>query len=340
MSGMLAAPSWMTPWSVMSQPGSAKCAYEANFIAYLELVHDYGFQQLSIAFGPEWVNDPVSPDDPWDPSMFDENWHFIQYVRRLAKEYGPDTVHFDLINEAAPSDYWSTKARVESYDAQMWTNYVEAYGNSDATISVILNNADMSTLRNLVETLNATGEPMPQWYEVHDYTDHPLQDLQAADSLLTSKGIDAPLVLGETFYDDAQVATAINLYVSTSSRPLLEAMAWPLARDYSCPSPPFHAHQLYTALTGSDPTPPDLMATVTKQRAGMTVTGMPLLGLEAGTYHVTLRNLDPTGVFRLVGPGIKMSIYRHGTVQLTLHLQPGSYAYSRNNGKPYSFTVF
>jgi hypothetical protein len=332
-------------WGIVdSAGGKMSTQYEANFIAYLKLVRAYGFTQLSIAFGPEWVNDPISPDDPWDPTMFDENWHFIQYVRRLAKEYGPDTVHFDLINEGAPSNHWTTKSRVESYDAQMWTNYVEAYGNSDATISVILDSIDMSTLSNLVDTLRATGEPMPQWYEVHDYTGTPLQDLQNADSLLTSKSIDAPLVLGETFYDDAQVATAISSYMRTSSRPLLEAMAWPLARNYSCPSPPFRAHQLYTALTGSDPTPPDLVATVTRPRVAITVNGAPLLGLEAGTYHLSVRNLDPTVVFRLVGPGTNISVSRrpttHGTTELTLSLQPGTYLYSRNNGTAYSFTVF
>jgi hypothetical protein len=124
-------------------------------------------------------------------------------VRPLVKQYGPESTHFDLLNEGAPSDYLATKQQLADYIGRLYRNYVDAFGSEDVTVSSIVGWNDQSRVSNLIDTLRATGKPLPTWFEVHAGGPRLLQDLQATDATLSAKGLSQPLVLGETSYNDA-----------------------------------------------------------------------------------------------------------------------------------------
>jgi len=94
-------------WGVVpSATGRLVEPYRSNFIAYLKDVRAAGFKQLTIAFGTQGPNSPLLygpsgiTDSGYDPSLFEENWRFIQDVRSLVKKYsgraedGDGVLHF------------------------------------------------------------------------------------------------------------------------------------------------------------------------------------------------------------------------------------------------------
>jgi hypothetical protein len=299
-------------WGVVSSAGGTltPTAHE-NLIAYLRDVRAAGFEQLEIVFGPEWTNDPIGyPENHWDPAMFDENWNLIRSVRRIVKEYGPPITTFDLINEGAPSSYLATTQQLVDYDARIYANYVDAFGNADVTISSIIDSGDAGRLGNLVDALRSTGRPLPRWFEIHSYTPTLLQDLQAVDATLTAKGLTQPIALAETYYDDAANAAGIRQVVASSTRPLLEVSEWPIRRDN--PSCGLRAPYRADAYLGS---PPAL--TVSVPRGGRATT------LVAGTYVVTVRDRSRTAGFRLRGHATGVRFV--GTVHWKVTLPAGTY---------------
>jgi hypothetical protein len=322
------------PWGVVSSAGGVLTSRaRANLIWYLQAVRDAGFAQLSVVFGPEWTNNPIGfPDNMYDPTLFDENWNLIRTVRPIVKQYGPPSTHFDLLNEGAPSDYLATKDQLAAYDARVYTNYVDAFGNGDVTISSIVAWNDQSRLANLIQALRDTGRPLPTWFEIHAGGPTLLQDLQATDETLRDNGLSQPLVLGETDYNDPASAAAIRDFVTTSQRSLAEVMAWPLRPGSGCGAvsvaPPYRADEYIRALTGTGPAT-DVTVTLRRDRR-LTATAPdrhPLLALEAGSYTFHIQDLSPTDNVHLVGPGInlKTSIHRGSTVTWSTKLSAGTY---------------
>jgi hypothetical protein len=323
-------------WGVVSSAGGRLGpGEEKNLIDYLTAVHSAGFKQLTVVFGPEWTNDPIGwPDNHYDPSLFDENWQLIRTVRPIVKQYGPPSVRFDLLNEGAPSDYLATKDQLETYLAHVYSEYVDAFGNQDVTVSSIVGANDQSRISNLIDTLRSTGRPLPTWFEIHIYGSTPLEDLRATDATLTAKGLAQPITIGETYYDDSATAAAVKTFIATASRPITEVIEWPLRRGSDCRdisvAPPYKAEAFIEALTGSPP-PTGLTASL-GPRASVslkTPDGDPLTALETGGYTLTVSDLSAKDNFHLVGPGVNMATTKRfvGTKTWTLRLTAGKYRY-------------
>jgi hypothetical protein len=108
----------------------------SNLIHFLSDVRTAGYAQLTLVFAPEGNDAPLppAPGNVWDPTRFEVNWRFIRDVRPLLKRYGPESTQVDLINEGAPPAWESPDviAQAESYIANMWSNYVTAFGGEDA----------------------------------------------------------------------------------------------------------------------------------------------------------------------------------------------------------------
>jgi hypothetical protein len=338
-------------WGVVSSAGGRLGpAEEKNLIDYLTAVRSVGFKQLTVVFGPEWTSDPIGwPDNHYDPSLFDENWQLIRSVRPIVKQYGPRSVRFDLLNEGAPSDYLATKAQLEGYLAQMYSNYVDAFGNQDVTVSSIVGANDQSRISNLIDTLRSTGRPLPTWFEIHIYGNTPLEDLRATDATLTAKGLTQPITIGETYYNDSATAAAVKTFIATASRPITEVIEWPLRRGSDCRdisvAPPYKADAFIEALTGSPP-PTALTASVGPGASVSMKTpdGDPLTALEAGDYTLAVSDLSAKDNFHLVGPGINIATTKRfvGTKTWTLRLTAGTYRYRSDRKAPHlrgSFAV-
>jgi hypothetical protein len=330
-------------WGVVSSAGGRLGSIETkNLINFVSDVRQLGFVRLNVAFSPQGSNDPIGyPQNYYDPSLFDENWQLIRYVREIVKQYGgPLDTRFDLLNEGAPSDYLATKTQLENYIARMYSNYVDAFGNNDVTVSSIVGANDQSRIANLIDTLRSTGRPLPTWFEVHTYSTDVLADLRATDATLTAKGLSQPITLGETYYDDPLAASAVATFVSSSPRRLDEALTWPLARGSSCQAisvpPPYKANAFITALTGSPP-PHAVAVTIGPGRtlALTTPYGQPVTALEAGNYSFAVTDRSKTDNVHITGPGVTVATGRRfrGHKTWTLRLRPGTYLYRSDRQK-------
>jgi hypothetical protein len=311
----------------------------ANLIHFLGDVRDAGFLQLTLAFAPEGNDAPIppAPGNVWDPSRFEVNWRLIQEVRPLLKRYGPPSTRVDLINEEAPPA-WQTPeviAQAETYIAHMWSNYVTAFGGADASFSSVGADGPDDTaarMQNLVDALRSSGEPLPRWFDVHPPYDHDgmLAVLRAVDETLSANGLSQPLVIGETAYDDASVASAIEEFEATSTRRVLEVMEWPARAGASCPpSPPFEAGAYLRALTGAAPSM-RLTATLRPHDIGLrTAYGNRVTALESGRYTIVFTDVSSGDDFHLTGPGVnrRTGVSHTGRTSWTIALHAGTYRY-------------
>jgi len=337
-------------WGVVSSAGGRLDPTETkNLINFVSDVRSLGFARLEVAFSPQGTNNPLQPPRHYDPSLFDENWELIRYVRGIVKQYGGSLdTRFDLLNEGPP--YQPTNTQQETYIAQMYSNYVDAYGNADVTVSSSIGRTGgQRRIANLIDTLRSTGRPLPTWFEVHTYSSHVLADLRATNATLTAMGLSQPITLGETYYNDPSAASAVAAFVRTSSRHLDEVLTWPLARGSSCRNisvpPPYKANAFITALTGSPP-PHAVTVTVGPGRT-LTLTtpyGQRVTALEAGDYSFAITDQSKSDNIHITGPGMTLATGRQfqGHKTWRLRLRPGTYTYRSDRRKSHlrgAFTV-
>jgi hypothetical protein len=192
----------------------------------------------------------------------------------------------------------------------------------------------------VIPSLRASGRPLPRWFDVHPPYDHDgmLAVLHAVDEMLTANGLSQPLVVGETAYDDAAVAAAIQEFEATSHRRILEVMEWPGRAGVSCPpSPPFEANAYLEALRA---TAPPMRLTATVRASGKIVLGTsygdPVTGLEAGRYNIAVTDASRTDDLHLVGPGVnrRSGLAFKGSANWTLEFRNGIYRY--RSDRPHS----
>jgi hypothetical protein len=315
------------PWAMIpSGGGRVSEPYRSNLIRFVSDIRAAGFSRLTISFGPEGVNDPIgiyNPDgtitDHWDPAKLDENWSFIADVHRLVKPYAPDDTVFDILSEIPPSRYqpdWAI-TRLNDYTRQIWTRYASTFGLGDAVISIAAKNGQAADrVAGLIRTLQAIGVGYPADIELHtDWTSPAAYaDLVAVDHLLTANGLSTPLVMGESSYENPEVASDVARFEAQSSRPVPEVFEWYQTTDGGpCLSPPYRADAYISALKHETPPPqtpfqllpvPTLHASVSSKGVASlrTSSGKTVKTLDAGTYDVVVADHSRTVGFHLSGP--------------------------------------
>ena len=278
-------------WGVVSSAGGhLGPTEERNLIEFATDVRLAGFKRLTVAFSPQYTNDPIGyPVNYYDPSLFDENWQLIREVHGIVTRYGPPATRFDLLNEGAPSDALATKTQLEAYIARMYSNYVDTFGSRDVTVSSTVGATDQSRIANLIDTLRSTGRPLPSWFEVHTYSTDILDDLRATDATLTAKGLSQPITLGETFYNDPSASAAVKAFATASVTPARRGTRVATRSRQPRPeflvAPPYKADAFITALTGSPPSHTLAVAVGPRRTLSLkTPSGEPVTALEAGQY--------------------------------------------------------
>jgi hypothetical protein len=332
--------------TITSRGGRLSEPWRSNLIRFASDIRTAGFERFTVAFGPQWSNDPIGIygptgliDDPWDPGKLEENWSFIKDAHGIVKGHGPAMSVFDVFSEGAISSYAENIPRLEAYTKEIWGRYTRAFGADDGTISVIGKGGPAEAAdraRNLVEVLRKGGLPLPGWIEVHPDFDGPsvLAGLRALDVTLDELGVAQPFVLGEMSYENDGVAAAVAEFMRTSTRRVIELFEWPqTVEGGSCPSAPYRANAYLTTLTGAPAAPapalrlprePVLRAAVdVRGRATLTTArGRPVSAVDAGTYRLVIADRSRNAGFRLAGPGLGVSTGNRftGTVTKTIEL--------------------
>ncbi len=208
--------------------------YRTNLINYVTDVRMAGYQRLTLAYD---VFGPYSPRNVnYVRSNITEDWNFMRDTRNLVKQNGPADTHFDLLNESTnlaglSSAYWP---KLHDYLVQIWQLYSNEFGQADATYSFI--GSDLSSydqyhwLDNLLTVFRDSGSGYPKWFEIHTGYRGAVaatRGLNQAEQILRQAGLNQPLIIGETAYNDPAVTTAIEQYVNNTGRQVLEVNEWP-----------------------------------------------------------------------------------------------------------------
>lgn len=244
-------------WGVISAPdGRLREPVRGNLARYASDVREAGFVRLTVVFAPQWTERPLHPDH--EPAAFETNWRFITEVREVMKRHGPGEVRVDLLSEGAPSNHQDPEivARASSYLTRMYGRYAGRFGTHDVVVSVIgEEGAGHGRLQNLIDALEASGHPLPEWFDIHTNFGGRAagRALFAADSVLESNGLDQPLVVGETRYDDEVAARAMQRFRSASRRPVEEVAVWYRPAGAECNlSPPYSVDPYRRVLRGEE----------------------------------------------------------------------------------------
>jgi hypothetical protein len=226
---------------VSSANGELAEPYRTNLIRYLRELRRFGFARVTLSFGPQQQQNPLRLS--YSPSYFEENWRFIGTVRAILKRHGPDDTRIDLLNEGAPSEApseWSPAPRqTADYLRRLYSLYVGRYGNRDVTVSTIAWDPTYR-MRYLVRILKASGRPLPRWYDIHiGYNGaQATYALGETRRVLDANGVRGSLVVGETGYDNVEIARSLDRFLQSASRPVQEVSPWYVRTQQGCQVPP------------------------------------------------------------------------------------------------------
>lgn len=333
-------------WPIDSSSGHLIEPYRTNLGRFLDDIRKAGFVQVTVMFNPWGPNDPIGySGDPYDPSLFDGNWTFMQEVHDVVVAHWPRPLNWDVIGEGAPARWQFEPHPLADYVQRMWVKWVDAYGAKGAGVSSVglQEWVVQDRLQNLIDVLRATGRPLPAWFDIHPtYGSNALDELRAADRVLRRNGLTQPLAARENGYENKAAARAIATFVHTSKRRVPEVSAWPLYTNLSiaqarCPQLPLHMDAYWRALRGGPP-PKTLHGAIDRKgRISLrTAFGQPVRSLREGTYTVTIRDLSRSNGFRLASGGNagkkidrRTGIRFRGRVTWTVRLRGGGhYSYS------------
>ena len=320
-------------WGVVSSAGGKLSEPErSNLIRFVSDVRTAGFRRLTVAFGPQWSNDPIGAylptgiEDHWDPTKLNENWSFIADVHRLVTPHAPADTVFDILSEVPPSQYqpqWAID-RLDNYIRTIWTRYADTFGLQDAVISVIAKDGQgPDRLQRLIDTLRSTGRGFPADFEIHaDWTSPEAYDeLEAVNDVLKANGLAQPIVVGEASYENAAEANDLARFVADSGRRVLEVFEWfQTASGGPCLTAPYRADAYISALDHVAPPPPTPaplpLLPIPTLRASVSAAGVPFLhtasgtkpmALDAGEYNIIVTDRSRHAGFRLTGPGLDLT---------------------------------
>lgn len=243
-------------WGVVgSRDGHLDLQVRANLINLLNDVAAAQFYRLTVAFSPQWSNSPLRKN--YDAEHFEENLKFIVAVRTLVRRSSVSDTRFDLLNEGAPSAHLHPRIfeQLMDYDRRMWEAYVSRFGWQDATISAIgqKNPSDHGErLKNLITALRETGSGQPGFFDVHLNGDaaEVRHGLESVAATLNELGLSSKeIVIGETAYNDADVAAEVAQAARSGRLPLAEVAQFFQTADGDCNvQPPYSAEAYVEAL--------------------------------------------------------------------------------------------
>ena len=300
--------------AILVPTGALVEPFRSRIIRYVTDARLAGFTDVTIAFVPYGPNSPspwsvgwpnVSPF-PWDPSLYDADWRFVQDVHAVTKQYGPAQSHFDLYAEGPPADYDPNHDETRTFIARLYHDYVAAHGADDVFVTSIetipVPNGDDTRLHGLIRALRATGDPLPHWWglDIEHRPSYAAQDLAEADLILREEGVSGSIALGENTYNDPAAGQVIAAYNATgTTHPVVQVEMYPNLGEPTCVSAPFSAGGYLDALGLTRPLP--LHGGVDSHgRATLTTADRaPVYGLEHGTYTVLVTDSSRKMGFRL-----------------------------------------
>jgi hypothetical protein len=199
--------------------------HKDNLVALLSDIRCAGFNKLYFRFATQGPAD-ASGWAAWDEAMFQQNWNFIHNTRTLVDgemaASGVEVV-FDLSAELGGI----TTGQAALYTKKLWQNvdYVfgteHTYGYSFATAP--------GRLTTMIGIYDETGK-RPSMYAFDIYGDETNTMAYLASELKAAGEQGKPIVVQETFYNDAQANSGLRGGATAQGLDLRAMFQWPSAR--------------------------------------------------------------------------------------------------------------
>lgn len=197
---------------------------QQNLRDLLTQVRALGFRYVVIRF----MNYSPGVNGAFDETNYQQAWNMIVRTRSLVYselQGGMTQPLFDLDGEGPGSP----SAVRKQYDQRLWSDYTYTYGNNDTVgFSIIADDYHLSN------GLPWFGSIKPKIYAFDIYGDVGSGLLKAWNALGASEQ-GKPILIMETYYDDAQTATQIkNALAAHPGIHLLGILQWETTREVPC----------------------------------------------------------------------------------------------------------
>ncbi|GAM21003.1 hypothetical protein SAMD00019534_041780 [Acytostelium subglobosum LB1] len=213
-----------------SSSGNLSTQNRQNLANLLAAIKVAGFQEVEIGFFPMDDNSPMSWD-AWNEDRYQENWNFIWNLRPLIAAANIP-YRIDLSNEAMPM---STDSQpLKDYCKKLWSDYTWNFGKNDTVgFSMTVWIADRVSQVPVVYS----GNP-PNTFEFHLYRDswngNEYKWLVDGFNKMKSMGLNQPIIIGETFYNDATAAGNIRRAITDTGVNITHVTQWALTSSKKC----------------------------------------------------------------------------------------------------------
>lgn len=199
--------------------------HKDNVIALLADIRCSGFNKLYFRFATQGGADP-SGWASWDETQFQQNWNFIHNTRTLVdKEMEGSAV--EVIYDLSAELGGITSGQAVQYTKGLWQNvtYVfgttHTYGYSFATAP--------GRLPTMIGIYDQTGA-RPSMYAFDIYGDETNTMAYLAAELSAAGEQGKPVLVQETFYNDAVANAGLRSAAAAHGLDLLSILQWPEAR--------------------------------------------------------------------------------------------------------------
>ncbi|OQY19608.1 MAG: hypothetical protein B6I35_11460 [Anaerolineaceae bacterium 4572_32.2] len=209
-----------------SQGGDLSPQHRQNLQQLLDDIREVGFEEIIVGFFPIGAYNTAFEWQVWNEQAYQENWQLIVNLRPIIAEAGVPYL-IDLMNEGAPLAH---QVMLCEYVRRLWRDYNAAFGKED-TLGFSIIGSDVVRYTTLVDILDETGYGRPQVYAVHLY-EHFASDFERLDETMRASGDERPWIIGEVFYNDAEVAQ--SLADLSTTRVVQYVLQWPVTANRGC----------------------------------------------------------------------------------------------------------
>lgn len=197
--------------------------HQDNLKALLRLIQKTGFESVTIRFAAQGVNNPMEWDT-WQETHCQENLSFILSTKRIADETLNDymPVFYDLGLELGGLEGCCTE-----YTTRIWQEYTQNF-SADDTIGFSFA-VEPGRVRRMLEIYKASGcYPIAYPLDIYYNADKALA--YVADEFCKAGLENPPIIIQETFYNDAQTFRELDAASKQYHLSILYIMQWQVER--------------------------------------------------------------------------------------------------------------
>ena len=210
---------------------------ESNFTNLLKKVAQIGFKEVGIRFcvpkspqSASWTNEAVRAYETG------EDWEFIVHYRSLTESIlkpAGVTRYYDLNPERAGVWNQPGMGNYEQYNETIWSNYWATVKTAYDTFGLSFATAP-GVVTNQLALYQRVGH-YPPFYGFDMYDDIFRKLAFVRDELAVYGQTNKPIMLEETYYDDAQNLLEVDAARKLLGLNILYVNHWPLSRDFLAP---------------------------------------------------------------------------------------------------------